>query len=42
MYNDGRFLDHQLEMANDVYGPVGHTSSLPVDPIWYMDIDDGT
>jgi hypothetical protein len=41
MYNDGRFLDRQLSMANHVYGPSGqapgHTSTLPVDPAWYLD-----
>jgi hypothetical protein len=28
MYNDGRFLDRQLSMANHVYGPPGQTTSL--------------
>jgi hypothetical protein len=37
MYNDGRFLDRQLSMANYVHGPEGHTPTLPVDPTWYMD-----
>ena len=36
--NDGRFLDRQLALANHVYtDPQGQTSSLPVDPHWYMD-----
>jgi hypothetical protein len=37
MYNDGRFLDHQLSMANYVHGPEGHTSTLLADTTWYMD-----
>jgi histone deacetylase 1/2 len=37
MYNDGCFLDRQLSMANHVYGPPGQTTSLPVDPAWYLD-----
>jgi histone deacetylase 1/2 len=40
MYNDGRFLDRQLAMANQVSGPAmepqGHTPTYS-DPTWYMD-----